>query len=61
MYCNKNQPNDYIFDYIFCEINWMFGYIKNALDNMTRAFLCCLRKIDNDFRWLHILNLQKSC
>ena len=20
MYCNKNQPNDYIFDYIFCEI-----------------------------------------
>lgn len=21
VYCNKNQPNDYIFDYIFCEIN----------------------------------------
>nr|DAT35545.1 MAG TPA: hypothetical protein [Inoviridae sp.] len=20
MYCNKNQPNDYIFDYIFCDI-----------------------------------------
>ena len=31
MYCNKNQPNDYTFDYIFCEINQMFGYIENAL------------------------------
>lgn len=50
MYCNKNQPNDYIFDYIFCEINQMFGYIENALVILSRAFLCCLREIDVGFR-----------
>ena len=44
MYCNKNQQNDYIFDYIFCEINQMFGYIENALVILSRAFLCCLRR-----------------
>ena len=41
MHCNKNQPNDYIFDYIFCEINWMFGYIRDSRMKST-VFFCIL-------------------
>ena len=38
----------------------MFGYIENALVTMTRAFLCCLRKLDVGFRQLHISDFLKQ-
>lgn len=46
MYCNKNQPNDYIFDYILCEIkNKKFGYIKETAElNLLSFFIILMFK-----------------
>ncbi len=38
----------------------MFGYIENALVILSRAFLCCLRKLDVAFRKLHISDFFKQ-
>lgn len=47
VYCNKNQPNDYI----FCEIIQMFGYIENTLGIVSRVFY-----VVNEIRTLILYN-----